>query len=259
MTPPVSLDPWTPPLTIYRYQGLAFSSDLKLAHYLKINPRHTFAMQLWATAIYCFICAGLQNYILSFKNVCTSAAKFGMSCPGANTFFTSAVFWGTLGPARLFGSGKRYTLMLLGFPVGLVTVLVYWGLRKKFPKNEWLRQLHPVMIFNGGAYWGPPLNMSYFIGNVYITVFSFQFIRKRYTAFWAKYNYVLAASFPAGIAICALVIFFGTAIPKDGAYATIAWWGNDVTGIGCEGGGCPRLTLADGEVFGAPVGSGKFT
>jgi hypothetical protein len=181
-----------------------------------------------------------------------------MSCPGANTFFTSAVFWGTLGPARLFGKGGRYSLMLLGFPVGLCTVLVYWALRKKFPKNEWLRQLHPVMIFNGGAYWGPPLNMSYFIGNLYITVFSFQFIRKRYTAFWAKYNYVLAASFPAGIAICALVIFFGTAIPKDGAYATISWWGNDVLGVGCEAGGCPRLTLAEGEVFGKPVGSGQF-
>ncbi|BEJ16419.1 hypothetical protein CspHIS471_0510240 [Cutaneotrichosporon sp. HIS471] len=244
---------------IAAYQALAFSSDLKLAHYLKIPPRHTFAMQVWATVIYCFICAGLQNYILGFKDVCTSAAKFGMSCPGANTFFTSAVFWGTLGPVRLFGPGKRYTLMLLGFPIGLVAVLAYWALRKAFPRKEWIRQLHPVMIFNGGAYWGPPLNMSYFIGNVYITVFSFQFIRKRYTAFWAKYNYVLAASFPAGIAIAALVIFFGTAIPKDGQYATIAWWGNDVLGVGCEGGGCPRLTLAKGEVFGAPVGSGKFT
>lgn len=108
---------------IATYQALAFSSDLKLAHYLKIPPYHTFAMQIWATLIYCFVCAGLQNYILAFKGVCTSAAKFGMSCPGANTFFTSAVFWGTLGPARLFGPGKRYNLMLLGFPAGVVVVL----------------------------------------------------------------------------------------------------------------------------------------
>lgn len=108
---------------IATYQALAFSSDLKLAHYLKIPPWHTFTMQIWATIIYCFVCAGLQNFVLAFKDVCTAEAKFQMACPGANTFFTSAVFWGTLGPARLFGPGKRYNLMLLGFPVGVVLVL----------------------------------------------------------------------------------------------------------------------------------------
>lgn len=104
--------------------------------------------------------------------------------------------------------------------------------------------------------------MSYFLGNVYVTLLSFTYIRKRYASFWAKYNYVLAASFPCAIAIASVIIFFGTSIPKNGTIAP-NWWGynvaNDPEVGGCEIGGCPRLTVAKGEVFGPPVGSGLFT
>lgn len=146
--------------------------------------------------------------------------------------------------------------MLLGFPVGFVMVLIYWGLRKAFPRSELLRQVHPVMITAGPSTWGSPYNMSYYIGNVYVTLLSFQFIRKRYTAFWAKYNYVVAAAFPAGIAICALVIFFCLSIPHGGI--DIEWWGNTVTGLGCEGqGGCPRLPIPERGYFGDAPGTFK--
>ena len=135
---------------------------------------------------------------------------------------------------------------------------VYWGLRKRFPKSEFLRQVHPVMIAAGPSTWGSPYNMSYYIGNVYVVLVSFQWLRKKHTAFWAKYNYVVAASFPAAIAICSLVIFFCLQIPNGGY--NISWWGNDVPGVGCEGiGGCPRLEVPEVGYFGLPPGSGKFT
>lgn len=105
------------------YQALAFCNDLKLAHYLKIPPRHTFAMQLWGTLVATFVSASLFNFQMSFPNICTSEAAFRFSCPGQNTFFTGAVFWGTIGPSELFGSGKRYNLLLLGFPVGVAITL----------------------------------------------------------------------------------------------------------------------------------------
>lgn len=105
------------------YQALAFSSDLKLAHYLKIPPRYTFYMQLWATLIYCFVSAAVFNFAMGFKDVCTADAQFRFTCPNQRTFFTSAVFWGTLSPKRLFGSGMRYNWMLAGFPLGVAIVL----------------------------------------------------------------------------------------------------------------------------------------
>ncbi|KAL1405976.1 hypothetical protein Q8F55_007658 [Vanrija albida] len=239
---------------IAAYQALLFCNDLKLAHYLHLPPRHTFYMQIWATLVFCFVQSAIQNFIMGFRDVCTEDAVFGMSCPGSNTFFTSAVFWGTLGPTKLFGPGKRYNMMLLGFPAGFLLVGFFWGLRKLFPKNEMLRQAHPVMIAAGPAYWGAPYNMSYLIPNLYITVFSFGYIRKHYTAFWAKYNYIVAAAMPAGIAVSALVIFFALAIPKNGTIA-IDWWGNNVISQGCEATGCVRLKVAPGEFFGNPKGS----
>lgn len=100
--------------------------------------------------------------------------------------------------------------------------------------------------------------MSYYIGNVYVVLISFQWLRKRYTAFWAKYNYVVAASFPAAIAVCSIVIFFALEIPNGGY--SIEWWGNDVVGLGCEGlGGCPRLDIPEVGYFGDAPGSGLFT
>jgi hypothetical protein len=76
-----------------------------------------------ATLIFTFVSAGILNFQMSFKDVCTKDAQFGFTCPGHNTFFTSAVFWGTLSPKRLFGPGRRYNMMLLGFPIGIMLPL----------------------------------------------------------------------------------------------------------------------------------------
>lgn len=60
---------------------------------------------------------------MSFPGVCTPDASFKFTCPGQNTFYSGAVFWGTLGPKHLFGPGKRYNLLLLGFPIGVLIPL----------------------------------------------------------------------------------------------------------------------------------------
>ncbi|ORX37519.1 OPT oligopeptide transporter protein-domain-containing protein [Kockovaella imperatae] len=241
-------------------QALSFSGDLKLAHYLKIPPRHTFYAQLIATFIYCIVSSSIFNFAMGFKGACTPEADFRFTCPNQRTFFTAAVFWGTISPKRLFGPGRRYNLMLLGFPLGVVLVLVHWALRKKWPRSELLRQIHPVMITAGPSTWGSPYNMSYYIGNVYLVLISFQWLRKRYLSFWVKYNYVVAAAWPCGIAISAIVIFFALEIPDNGTLG-VNWWGNNVVGEGCDGLGpngveCVRLqTLPDVGYFGPPKGT----
>lgn len=136
-------------------QAVYFCNDLKLAHYTKIPPKHTFFAQMLATLVSTFVCTGVFNFQLGFANVCTSDASFGFTCPGQNTFFTASVFWGTLSVKRLFGSGRRYNLLLLGFPVGFVLPFIGYGLQKAFPRQKWLRQIHPVMICAGGLLWSP--------------------------------------------------------------------------------------------------------
>jgi hypothetical protein len=111
------------------------------------------------------------------------------------------------------------------------------------------------MIAAGPALWGSPYNLGNFFPNVPVVWFSWQYIRKRYPGFWAKYNYIVAAAFPAGIAIAAVVIFFALQLPAGGL--SIDWWGNSVVGEGCDG-GCPLLDIPDVGYFGDAPGSGKF-
>ena len=102
---------------------------------------------------------------------------------------------------------------------------------------------------------------------------SFQYVRKHYTAFWAKYNYIVAAAFPAGIAVAGLVIFFALEIPAGGL--SIDWWGNTVSyegesnvssrvvrltfASGCEGTACRRFDIPDAGYFGPAPGTNSFT
>jgi len=230
-------------------QAIYFSSDLKLAHYAKIPPWHTFAAQIVATLVSTFVCVAVFNFQMGFRDVCTEDAAFNMSCPGEGTFFTASVFWGTVSPKRLFGPGGRYTALLAGFPVGFVMPFMTFYLRKLFPKVNWIRALHPVMICSGNLLWAP-YNLSYFWPMVMMTIISWQWIKPRYLAFWSRYNYVLAASWTAAIAIAAIVIFFGLQIPD----VSIDWWGNNAD-TGCEAKACPRLHVPDGGYFGGAPGT----
>lgn len=81
---------------ISMYQALLFCNDLKLAHYIKIPPRHTFVCQVAATLVNTFVAASIYNFQMSFPNVCTKDAAFRFVCPGQTTFFTGAVFWGVM-------------------------------------------------------------------------------------------------------------------------------------------------------------------
>ncbi|WWC92468.1 OPT family small oligopeptide transporter [Kwoniella dendrophila CBS 6074] len=232
-------------------QAIYFSNDLKVAHYLKIPPRHTFTAQLVATLVSTLVCTGVFNFQMNkVPNVCTADAPFGFSCPGINTFFTAAVFWGTLGPKKLFGSEGQYKALLIGFPVGLVMPIIVYFLRKKYPRTSWLRQIHPVMLCYGGINWAP-YNLSYLWPSVPLASFSWFYLRKRYLAFWSKYNFVLAAAWQCGIAIAAIVIFFAVQLPA----AELTWWGNTVSAQGCEDTACRRLPIPDIGYFGATPGN----
>lgn len=90
---------------------------------------------------------------MSIDNVCTDAATGNFSCPGVHTFFTSSVMWGTIGPRKTFGAGAPYQWLLLGFPAGCAVVLLFWWLRRLFPRAAFLRQIHLVAALYSGNYW----------------------------------------------------------------------------------------------------------
>ena len=70
-----------------------------------------------------------------------------------------------------------------------------------------------------------------------------------------NYNYVTSAAFDVGLALCAIFLFFFVQLP--GA-SMPSWWGTNVIETSEYNGVAVRRTVADGEVFGPPVGSWKW-
>ncbi|KAG4417006.1 hypothetical protein IFR04_009847 [Cadophora malorum] len=233
--------------------AVRFSNDMKLAHYVKIPPRHTFFAQMIATFVSTFVCIGVLNFqINEIPDVCTPNQSNKFTCPGINTFFTAAVLWGTLGPHKMFGKNGQYTAMLVGFPIGLLLPFVIFYAQKKLPKQTWLRQIHPVVLLYGPLNWAP-YSLSYVWPAVPLGWFSMVFLKNRYLAFWSKYNYILSASWSSAIAIAAIIIFFGL----QWSEIELNWWGNNVVSMGCEGQACTRFVLEEGGYFGPGIGEFK--
>lgn len=92
---------------------------------------------------------------MNIEDVCSPKSPMHFTCPGANTFFTASVLWGTIGPVKVFGINGQYKWLLLGFPSGVLIVLGLWGLRKAWPSSRALRQVHAVALISGALHWAP--------------------------------------------------------------------------------------------------------
>lgn len=69
--------------------ALRFCNDLKLAHYAKLPPRHTFAAQIAGTLISTFICTAVMNFQMNhIPHVCSATQPNHFTCPGINSMFT---------------------------------------------------------------------------------------------------------------------------------------------------------------------------
>lgn len=71
-----------------RSQALAFVSDLKFGHYMKIPPRTMFWSQVVATTFSCFVQIAVLNLALgNIDDVCDPQQRDRFTCPGGRVFF----------------------------------------------------------------------------------------------------------------------------------------------------------------------------
>lgn len=232
-------------------QAESYIADQKLAHYAKIPQRAVFKGQLVGVLIQCFVALGVINWqIVNVKNICTSKAENKFTCPKEVNFYSSSVFWGVIGPKRVFNG--LYPILKYTFLIGFLLSILCCAIKYFFPKQT--RNFHPTILM-GGLQQFAPYNLSYVTGGLYIS-FAFMFYIKRYyTKWWEKYNYVLSAAFSSAIASSAIVIFFAVNYkPKH-----INWWGNNIIDTGVDGGEgrqtLKNVTSLQGGYFGPRVGS----
>lgn len=207
--------------TITLGQGLSFAADLKLGHYAKIPPRTLFAAQLTGTVISAFMSLGVTNWqINNVKDFCKQNQPEKFSCPGVNGFFTSSVIWGVIGPKYNYGTGGIYNILMWGFLMGLVIPVPFYLAAKRWP-HSWLTKIHPMIVLAGFTMWAP-INLSYISAAVPVGYIFNVHLKKRFPAWWSKYNYITATGLSTGIAIAGLVAF--VALQNPGI--ELDWIGN---------------------------------
>ncbi|PPQ82231.1 hypothetical protein CVT24_012737 [Panaeolus cyanescens] len=210
-------------------QALVFTSDFKLGHYMKIPPRSMFWAQIVATIIAGTVQLGIQTWMFRhIDDICDITQPNGFTCPSIQVFGTASVIWGLIGPGRIFSKGQTYYALLYFFPIGFITPIVLYFIRRKFPKANWLRYINLPIFFAGTSLIPPATPLNYVSWGIVGFIFQYV-IRRRHFSWWAKYNYVLSAALDAGVAIGAILIFLCLQFPLNGRigeHTIQTWWGN---------------------------------
>ncbi|CAK7899875.1 oligopeptide transporter 2 [[Candida] anglica] len=236
----------------YNIDGQAqnYISDQKMAHYAKIPPRAIFRGQLMAVLMSSFIGLGVVNWQLdSVEGICTRTQKSKFTCPGARTFYSASVLWGTIGPKKVFGG--LYPVLQYCFLIGALLAPVCWALKFYFPRK--LKFFQPTLIIGGFLIYAP-YNLSYYTAGLYVSFAFMSYIRVKYQTWWEKYTYVLAGALSSGVAFSAVIIFFAVQYKEK----DVNWWGNTVPYAGVDYSEPARLNVTISEpdgYFGPRIGS----
>ncbi|OCT51760.1 Glutathione transporter [Cladophialophora carrionii] len=228
-------------------QGIKFSSDLKLGHYMKIPPKLLFKVQMVATLVSSLVQIAVLNWMfINIPGICTTQAINGFNCPIARVHFNGSILWGVVGPQRFFGPGALYRPLVWAFLIGFIAPILVWLLGRNKKKSIFRKINLPVLF--GSLSWIPPATgLNFSIWAVVCFVFN-SFLRRRAPGWWGKYTMTMSAALDSGLAFSLLIVFFGFVYP--GWTDSFSWWGTEVYKRGCDWQACAWFKLGPGERFG---------
>jgi OPT family oligopeptide transporter len=209
-------------------QGLKFSSDLKLGHYMKIPPKILFNIQLSATIVSSLTQIGVLNWMLNnIPGICTPQAINGFTCPIARVHFNGSILWGVVGPRRFFGPGALYRPLVWAFLIGAIAPIpLYLASRRVSKSNRAFLQKVNLPVLFGSLSWIPPATgLNFSVWALVCWIFNYR-IRRSKKEWWTKYTMTLSAALDSGLAVGVVVVFFGIVWP--GWMEGFRWWGTEV-------------------------------
>ncbi|PIN22470.1 Sexual differentiation process protein ISP4 [Handroanthus impetiginosus] len=205
-------------------QAIAFLSDFKLGHYMKIPPRSIFLVQLLGTMITSTVNMIVAWWLLHLDGMCNpdKLSNSPWTCPVDHIFFDASVIWGLIGSKRIFGKESNYSELNWFFLAGLLGPVVVWGCHKAFPKYSWIPLIKLPVILGAAAQMARVSALNYNSWILVGTTFNF-FVFKYRKKWWQRYNYILSAALDAGVAFMVVFLYFTLGIENK----TISWWGNN--------------------------------
>ncbi|KAJ7083662.1 OPT oligopeptide transporter protein-domain-containing protein [Mycena belliarum] len=234
-------------------RAIQFTADFKLGHYMKIPPRSMFWCQVVATLIAGTVQLGVQAWMFShITDICSPQQTDSFTCAFTQVFGTASVIWGLIGPNLFFSKGEVYLALIFFFAIGVACPLLLWLFTRRRP-NTILNYLSFPLIFSALGNIPPATAINFVPWAVFGFIFQY-LIRRKYFAYWTKYNYVLSAALDAGTAVGVILVFFCLQYPLNGSIgraSVLEWWGNRVHTNTLDWTTKARLrALAVGETFG---------
>ncbi len=236
-----------------------FTQDLKYAHYARLPPRAVFRGHVISCVINCFIyCAILEVMLVYFNadnTLCQWDNKEHMVCNYANSIYSSTISFGAFGTNNMF---KLYPALPWCFLIGAIIGLLWIAGEKLLPRLRnffqsrmeeaqfvsfdrrfWkpaasvLECLNPAIALSGALNWAGNNNLTYATFGIYIAWYFQFYLKRRYTAWWGKYAYLIFAGLNVGVAISGLIV---TLVFSFGAGQNVSfnWWGNEVGTAGLD-------------------------
>jgi OPT family small oligopeptide transporter len=236
-----------------------FSADLKKAHYAGIPPRAVFRGHVSSVFVNCFIYCAILELLLVYANddatFCQWDNKKFMVCAYAHSIWSSTIQFGAFGTNNMF---RVYPVLpwcfLMGALLGAAWIIsekvlpsVRVSIKDRmdgagfasFDKYFWnpaasmLAVLNPAIALSGALEWSGNLNLTHATLKIYLAWYFQYYLKRRYTAWWGKYAYLIFAGLNVGVAISGLIVtlVFSFGAGKD---ASFSWWGNDVPRQGID-------------------------
>lgn len=204
-------------------QALSFCADLKLGHYAKVPPRATFRAQILAAGLCTAVTIFIANWQIDhYPGICTPNQPQKFTCPGETTYFSASVFWGILGPRRIFGPNGLYPILSYCFLIGVFIPIPFYLIKIWQPHWGVSRGAHPLVMLAGMLNYAP-YSIAFQTGGFWISVVTHRIVRRRFKILWDNYNYILSCGLDSGMAIAAILIFF--TLQYQGI--ELGWWGNN--------------------------------
>ncbi|EEE57620.1 oligopeptide transporter 4 [Oryza sativa Japonica Group] len=222
-------------------QAIAFLSDFKLGHYMKIPPKSMFLVQFIGTIVAGTVNLGVAWWLLgSIHDICQDSlpADSPWTCPNDRVFFDASVIWGLIGPIRIFGPHGNYSALNWFFLIGAAGPVIVYIFHKMFPNKKWITLTNLPVLIGATASMPPATAVNYNSWLLFGTIFNFFVFRYR-KKWWERYNYILSAALDAGVAFMAVLLYFSLSMENR----SIDWWGT--AGEHCPLATCPTAKGVD--------------
>lgn len=221
--------------SLYQH-GMHFTQGAKLGYYMKTPPRLTVFVLLVSGIWTSLIIPSVTGYVLyHVSNVCSANAHNNMTCKSQQTAFNTQLVWGLFG-SHLFSNGGRYQFIMYFFLVGAGVSLIVIFMQWWKPKSNFWSKVSPTLLLSGAE--NMPTSTGLHYGTWFFLVLVFNgFVHKKRPHWWRKYDLILATALDCGVAIAAIIVYFG--VSYSGGSSHYKWWGTEVVSSSCDNKGCP--------------------